>query len=143
MEDDIEIGRASGKIDKTEILCLLTDKKKGEFIAFIDEDSGYFETRRNDNKPFRYPFEEIEEGYMFVITTEVVPGTMLSTIGTMLSTIGKAEIFRYVDVIKNEILMNNLTEEFRLWYQLDIRDELNKKVEELRNNKIETIVKNG
>lgn len=112
----------------TEIVCILTNKEREEFIAIIDEE-GYAELRVNDKKPFGYPLELIEEGYVFVVTTEVIPGQMLCRVD-------EADIFRYTEILSNKKLLECLEE----WDEFDI-DNLHKKVEELRNNKIETIIK--
>jgi len=117
--------------EKTEISCILINKEEELFIAIIDEDFGYVELRKNDRSPFGYPLEEINQGYMFVVTTEVKPGTMICTVDP-------AEIFRYTDVLENKKLMDYINE----YYSDEIAlVDLHKRVEELRDNKIDKIIK--
>lgn len=112
---------------KTEISCILLNKEDELFLAIIDEEAGYVELRKNDKKPFGYPLENIEPGYIFVVTTEVKPNTMICTIEP-------AEIFRYTDILKNKKLMDYINSN-----EIALVD-LHKRVEELRDNKIEKII---
>lgn len=119
--------------EKTEISCILINKEDELFISIIDEEVGYVELRKNDRKPFGYPLEEINQGYMFVVTTEVKPGTMICTVDP-------AEIFRYTDVLENKKLMDYINK----YYSNEIAlVDLHKRVEELRDNKIDKIINNG
>lgn len=119
--------------EKTEISCILINKEDELFIAIVDEEVGYVELRKNDRSPFGYPLEEINQGYMFVVTTEVKPGTMICTVDP-------AEIFRYTDILENKKLMDYINE----YYSNEIAlVDLHKRVEELRDNKIDKIINNG
>ena len=116
--------------ETSEIVCILMNKAREEFIAIIDEDEGYAEFRVNDKKPFGYPLEQIKEGYVFVVTTEIVPGTMMCRVD-------EGDIFRYTKILSNKKLIEYMEE----WDEFNA-DILHKKVEELRNGKIETIIQN-
>lgn len=117
--------------ETSEIVCILTNKEKEEFITIVgvDEWDGYVEHRVNDRKPFGYPLELIEEGCIFIITTEITPGTMICRID-------EGEISQYTKVLSNEKLINFLEDE---GYEVNIKN-LHKRVEELRNKKIETVI---
>ena len=117
---------------KTEVSCILINKEDELFISIIDEEVGYAELRKNDRKPFGYPLEEINQGDVFVVTTEVKPGTMYLRVDP-------GEIFRYTDILENKRLMDYINE----YYSNEIAlVDLHKRVEELRDNKIDKIINN-
>lgn len=116
--------------EKTEISCILINKEDELFISIIDEVVGYAELRKNDRKPFGYPLEEINQGDVFVVTTEIKPGKMYLRVDP-------GEIFRYTDILENERLMSYINE----YYSNEIAlVDLHKRVQELRDNKIGKII---
>lgn len=118
-------------MERSEIVCILIDKEEEEFIAILDDESGYAELRLNDKNSFGYPIDEINQGDVFVITTETKPGTLYTRVDA-------GEIYRYTDILENKILMDYLDEYYS--DEMALVD-LHKRVEELRGSKIDKIIK--
>lgn len=116
-----------------EQICILIDKEDELFIAVVDDEVGYAELRKNDKKPFGFPIEDIDQGDVFVITTDINPGTMYCRVDP-------GEIFRYTDILENKKLMDYLNEHYT--NEISLID-LHKRVGELRDNKIDKIINNG
>lgn len=126
------------KIERSEIACILTDKGNSiepeTFIAIVDENDNYNNggiQQRINEKPFGYPLQGIEQWSIFIVTTEVVPGTMTCTVK-------EAEVSKYRDILSNEKLIHFLEgvyfeEEFNV-------SKIHERMIELRNKKIENII---
>lgn len=116
---------------KTEITCILIDKEEGLFISILDEVYGYVELRVNDKSPFGYPIDEINQGDVFTITHETKPGTIYYKVDT-------GEIYQYVKILENKALMEYMNK----YYSDELsRIDLHQRVEELREKKIDKIIK--
>ena len=83
------------------IMCILVDKKHGDFIGIIDQYHRAFELRTNDEDPFVLPFDDIEEGFMFIITHETKPGQLIVTVT-------EAEIADYYQLVNDTYAIDGL-----------------------------------
>ena len=99
-----------------------------EFISIVDWDSPHIEVRINGNSPFGLPLEEINVGDMFYIDIEIVPGTQIAAVN-------KCDVSEYVKLYQNKKVMSEFTGLVEV-----TEDDILKKIEVLRSNKIDTVI---
>ncbi len=123
-------------IERSEILCILVNKRKEEYVSIIN-DSGHFHTEyiANDRKPFGLNLDEVEENSMFMVTTESMPGRIITTIDIL-------DINHYTDLLNNQNIVNEIVHLVGTLEILgeDLIDNLYKRVQVLRDRKLEKIV---
>ncbi len=122
--------------DTETIMCILVDKKHGDFIGIIDQYHRVFELRTNDKDPFGFPFDDIEEGFMFTITHETKPGQLIVTVT-------EAEISDYYELVNDTYAIDGLY----MWAEnksssklIDTIEGLKGKIELLRNRKLNHLI---
>lgn len=119
---------------KSRVTCLMMDSSVGEYLMIADPENNYVEYRMNNEPPFNWPLDGIVDGYLFIVTTEVKPGSMNVKVD-------KAEVSDYLHIIQNQELLDNIEETAPDGFPHGAEYHLNKIIEDLRNKKIDKVLK--
>ena len=116
-----------------EVTCLLVDKKESLFIGILDD--GNAELRLSDKDPFGMPFDNIEDGELFKFIRWTKPGSMVMQVVPCV-------VSEYTKISNNRKAMKSIDDHMKSVIEgYDFFAELPKKIESLRDKKIENIIK--
>ena len=125
----ILINRWDNKVSREEFIVVegyVDDEKITDFLV---------ETRENEKYPFGLRLDDIEEGSLFTVTTETIPGQIITTVDVI------NDISKYTEILQNTEIINKIYASNNYLFAMEIVSNLHKRIQILRDRKINEIIK--